>query len=186
MADKTTAGASDPAGGQPGDDAVVAVYQTLRELARRMLADERQGHTLQPTALVHEAYLRLGGDQSRLWSSRTHFYHAAAEAMRRVLVDHARSRGRQKRGGGPRARQRLPASVLDLVAAPDPQDVFALDDALTRLERQSPDIAAVVRLRFFAGLSVDQTAEALNRSARSVDRDWSYARAWLYDALNPK
>src|SRR5689334_1021955 len=112
----------------PGADGdghlVLQVYETLRQLARQMISDERAGHTLQPTALVHEAYLRLGGEQSRLWSSRTHFYHAAAEAMRRVLIDHARSRKRLKRGG-PKGR-RLPANVLDLLAAPDPQDVLAL------------------------------------------------------------
>jgi RNA polymerase sigma factor (TIGR02999 family) len=101
--------------------------------------------------------------------------------MRRVLIDHARSRQRLKRGG-PSGR-RLPASVIDLLTAPDPQDVLTLDEALTRLEQQSPDVAAVVRLRFFGGLSIDQTAEALGKSPRSIDRDWAYARAWLHEAL---
>jgi RNA polymerase sigma factor (TIGR02999 family) len=107
---------SDQIGACRGGDLVLQVYETLRQVAQKMISDERTGHTLQPTALVNEAYLRLGGEKSRLWSTRTHFYHAAAEAMRRVLIDHARSRKRLKRGGP--SGKRLPANVLDLVAAP--------------------------------------------------------------------
>jgi RNA polymerase sigma factor (TIGR02999 family) len=164
------------------NDLLPLVYEQLRSIARRQMADERAGHTLDATALVHEAYLRLMHDRTVGWAGRAQFFCAAAEAMRRILVEHARSRNRLKRGGGI-PRRRVPLSVLELATEHDPAQILALDDAVRRLEEQSPDLAAVVRLRFFAGLSIEETAEALGMSARSVKRDWSYARAWLFRVL---
>jgi len=159
------------------------VYSSLKALARRKMGQERDGHTLTATALVHEAYLRLVGDNARKgFAGRASFFHAAAEAMRRILIDHARAAGRSKRGG--RARKRLPLSVVDLAVEPEFEQVVALDDAICRLNEESPDVAAVVRLRFYAGLGVDETAEALGISPRSVNRAWTYARAWLHAALD--
>ena len=156
------------------------VYQSLKELARQRMALERPGHTLQATALVHEAYLRLTGAKGVRFAGRVQFFHAAAQAMRRILVEHARARGRVKRGAGAR---RVPLSIVDLAHDADRDEILALDEAIRRLEQDTPDIAAVVRLRFFAGLSVDETAEALLMGRRSVDRAWSYARVWLYREL---
>ena len=155
------------------------LYDELRRLARSQMSGERADHTLQPTALVHEAYLRLLGDgPGQHWASRAHFFSAAAQAMGRILVEHARARSRLKRGG-PERRQ-LPLSVLDLAAEEqDPDQILAVEDAVCRLEEQSPDVARVVRLRFYAGLSVEETAAVLNTSVRTVYRDWTYARAWL-------
>ena len=163
------------------------VYEELRVLARQRLASERAGHTLQATALVNEAYLRLI-DSAGLpfnFANRAHFFHCAAEAMRRVLVEHARARARLKRDGG---RRRVPlealAGVADLAAADaDPAEMLAVDDAIRRLETQSPDVASVVRLRFFGGLSPEEAAEVLGVSARTVYRQWNYARAWLFREL---
>lgn len=155
------------------------VYGQLRAVAQRALNAERPDHTLNATALVHEAYLKLVGEREIPWANKAHFYVAAAEAMRRILLDHARARGRVKRGGG---RDRLALSGLaDLATTPD--EIVRFDDAFRRLEAESGDAAAIVRLRFFAGLSVEQTAEALGVSTSTVDRRWSFARAWLYQAL---
>ena len=152
------------------------VYDEFRALARHYLAQERADHTLQPTALVHEAYLKLV-DQNRVdWQSRGHFFAVAAQIMRRILVDHARTRHREKRGGG-RARV-----MLDDAVALSPQkseDVLALDEALEKLAQVSPRQAQVVELRFFAGLNVDEVATILNVSKRTVEGDWTFARAWL-------
>jgi RNA polymerase sigma factor (TIGR02999 family) len=170
--------------GQPQAAAALLplVYDQLRELARHRMAEERSGHTLQATALVHEAYLRLVGDRPAGWAGRAHFFHAAAEAMRRLLIEHARARGRVKRGGGGE-RQRVPLSVIDLAAENEPGEILDLDEAVCRLEKESPDVAAVVRLRFYAGLTIEETAEALGISPQSVKRDWAYARAWLFHQL---
>jgi len=158
------------------------VYDQLRAVAQRALAAERPEHTLQATALVHEAYLKLVGEREIPWASRAHFYVAAAEAMRRILIDHARARGRVKRGGGGGGRARLTLSdVTDLASKPD--EIVRFDEAFGRLEGESSEAAAIVRLRFFAGLSVEQTAEALGVSTSTVDRRWAFARAWLYRAL---
>jgi RNA polymerase sigma factor (TIGR02999 family) len=156
------------------------VYEQLRAIARRNMQQERSEHTLQATALVHEAYLRLVGDQPVEWDSRGHFYVAAAEAMRRILIEHARSRGRVKRGG---ERKRVPLTVVDLAADDNSDQILAVDEAFGRLEQEDPDAAKVVRLRFYAGLSVEDTAAALGISPRSVAREWAYARAWLHGAL---
>ncbi|MHC4094032.1 MAG: ECF-type sigma factor [Planctomycetota bacterium] len=155
------------------------VYDQLRAVAQRALAAERPDHTLEATALVHEAYLKLVGEREIPWASRAHFYVAAAEAMRRVLLDHARARGRVKRGGG-RARLTL-SDVSDLATNPD--DIVRFDEAFRRLEEESAEAAAIVRLRFFAGLSVEQAAEALGVSTSTVDRRWAFARARLHEAL---
>jgi RNA polymerase sigma-70 factor (ECF subfamily) len=158
------------------DKLLPLVYDEFRALARHYLAQERHNHTLQPTALVHEAYMKLV-DQTRVdWQGKSHFFAVAAQAMRRILVDHARAHQRDKRGGG-RARV-----VLDEAVALSPQkdeDVLALDEALERLGALDPRQAKVVELRFFGGLSVDEVAEALGVSKRTVEGDWTFARAWL-------
>jgi RNA polymerase sigma factor (TIGR02999 family) len=162
------------------EDLLPIVYQSLKELARQRMAMERPGHTFQATALVHEAYLRLARAKGAGWAGSAQFYHAAAEAMRRILIEHARARGRVKRGGDAR---RVPINLLDLAEEGDREEILALDEAIRRLEEHTPEIAAVVRLRFYAGLTVAETAEALSMGRRSVDRAWAYARVWLYREL---
>jgi RNA polymerase sigma factor (TIGR02999 family) len=156
------------------------VYDELRMIARARLRHERQGHTLQPTALVHEAYIRLLSGDAPPWNDRIHFFRAAAEAMRRILIDHARKKGRIKRGGG-----RFQVTLGDVATGQGIplEDLLALDDAIQRLEGQDPRMAEIVRLRFFAGLSVEETAKALEVSERTVKREWAVARAWLFDAM---
>jgi RNA polymerase sigma factor (TIGR02999 family) len=160
------------------------VYAELRELAAQKLAREKPGQTLQATALVHEAYLRLVGDgQPRDWNGRGHFFAAAAEAMRRILINRARDKHRLKRRGQ-RAR-------VDLEAITDPEstsdaDLVELDDALGRLAGTSAQAAQLVKLRFFAGLTLREAAAALGLPNRSADRLWAFARAWLIDALDPE
>jgi len=162
-------------------DALPLVYRQLRALAASKLRKERPDQTLQATALVHEAYLRLLDEQGvREWDGRWHFFGAAAEAMRRILIEHARARGRVKRGGGAR---RVFINLLELAEVGDREEILALDEAIRRLEEHTPDIAAVVRLRFFAGLTVAEASEALGIGSRSVDRAWAYARVWLYREL---
>lgn len=156
------------------------VYDELRMLAQARLRHERPDHTLQPTALVHEAYIRLIGWQQSSWDDRAHFYRAAAEAMRRILIEHARARGRDKRGGD---RVRVDLEHANLATWNDPDVLLALDEGLRRLMKQDPRAAETVRLRFFAGLSFEETASALGLSVRTVKRDWEFARAWLYRAL---
>jgi RNA polymerase sigma factor (TIGR02999 family) len=156
------------------------VYQQLRAAAQLQMATERPGHTLQATALVHEAFLKLVGDRDLSWQNRRHFYVAAAEAMRQILLDHARSRGRLKRGGG---RRRVPLSMADVAESWNLEETVSLDEALHRLEAQDGDIAEVVRLRFYAGLSIEQTAEALDISPATVKRRWEFGRTWLYREL---
>jgi RNA polymerase sigma factor (TIGR02999 family) len=156
------------------------VYSQLRAMAQKNMNQERAAHTLEATALVHEAYLRLVGDQDLGWDSRAHFFTAAAEAMRRILIEHARAKKRVKRGG---ERQRVPLTGLDLAAENDAEEILAVDEAFRRLETEDPDAASVVRMRYFAGLSVAETAAALGISERSVAREWAYARAWLAGVL---
>ena len=162
------------------DRLVPLVYDELRKIARAQLRGERTDHSLQATALVHEAYLRLMADTRPAWNDRQHFFRAAAEAMRRILIEHARKRGRVKRGENP---IRVELSSADLGSENDLEEIMALDDAFRRLEQQDPRAADVVRLRFYAGLSVEETAKALDLSERTVKREWSFARAWLYAAL---
>ena len=156
------------------------VYDELRQLAAARLAQEKAGQTLQPTALVHEAYLRLvGGNPDRSWNGRGHFFAAAAEAMRRILVEAARRKGRVRHGGG---RRRVDLDPADLSAEAD-DDLLALDEALTRLAAIDPPAARLVELRFFAGLTMPEAAEALGVPLRSAERNWVYARAWLRRAV---
>jgi RNA polymerase sigma factor (TIGR02999 family) len=154
------------------------VYEELRQLAAQKLANEKPGQTLQATALVHEAYLRLvGAGAEQHWDGRGHFYAAAAEAMRRILVESARKKKRLKRGGD-RSRQALDE---DAIVAPEVrEDLLALDEALTRLAVADPSAAQLVQLRYFAGLSIPEAAPLLGISPRSADRLWAYARAWLH------
>ena len=157
------------------------IHDQLQAIARNRMASERPGHTLQATALVNEAYMRLLGKPGAQFEGRAHFFGAAAEAMRQILIDHARAHNADKRGGG---RQALSiSSVIDLAAAPNPAGILALDDAILRLERVDARAAAVVRLRFFAGLNEPDVAEVLNISERTVRREWAFARGWLRDAL---
>jgi len=158
------------------------VYDELRSLAANMLRGERHNHTLQPTALVHEAYLRLVRNQNLEWSSRAQFYVAAAQAMQRILIEHARKKKRLKRGGN---RRRVASNVVGLARDENLEDVVALHEAIDRLEGEDPRAALVTRLRFYSGLSVEETAKAMQLSERTVMREWAYARAWLHDALGP-
>ena len=154
------------------------VYDELRKLAATRLADERPGQTLQATALVHEAYLRLvGGGQPQDWNGRGHFFAAAAEAMRRILVEQARRKGRLRHGGG---RQRLDLEAADISIDMPADQVLSLDEALTRLAGRDPQAARLVDLHCFAGLSVEQAAAVLGVSHRTAYRDWAFAQAWLY------
>lgn len=165
------------------------VYDQLRRAAQRGLAGERAGHTLSATAIVHEAYIKLSGPRQVPWEGRGHFYAAAAEAMRQVLLDHAKGRLRLKRGGGVsegEAARRQSATDFEDVAAlsqQEPEQIVRFDDLIRRLGIESPDGAAIVRLRFFAGLSVEQTAQVLALSTSTVERRWAFARAWLFQRL---
>lgn len=174
---------ADWANGDPAarERLVPIVYEELRRLAHHYMRGERSGHTLQTTALVNEVYLRLAGIDALRWRDRVHFFAMAATLMRRVLVDYARLRGREKRGAG------LSITSLDDATAPQPAvDIVALDEALGRLAAVDPQQGRVVELRFFAGLSVEETAEALGISPATVKRDWATARLWLYNELrNP-
>ncbi len=155
------------------------VYEELRRLARQKMGQERAGHTLQATALVHEAYVRLvAGNTEKSWKGRWHFFSAAAEAMRRILVDQARRRGRLKRGG--KARQRIDLEKLELTVNEPPQELLAVDEGLTKLGEQHPEKAQLVKLRYFAGLSIEEAAEAMGVSVATANRHWAYARAWLF------
>jgi RNA polymerase sigma factor (TIGR02999 family) len=156
------------------------LYDELRRLAARAMARERSDHTLEPTALVHEAWLRLVDQHQRDWNNRSHFLAIAATAMRRVLVNHAEAAGAQKRGGG---RARVEVTDVTGLGAGDPLDLMALDEALTKLAAHDERKARVVELRFFAGLGEEETAQALGVTTRTVERDWKMARAWLRVAI---
>jgi RNA polymerase sigma factor (TIGR02999 family) len=158
------------------------VYDELRRLAARRLAHEAPGQTLESTALVHEAYLRLvGRDFAQAWDGRGHFFASAAEAMRRILIEQARRKRRHKRGG---SRRRVDLDAVEVVAPTPPSvDILALDEALTKLAQKYPQKAELVKLRYFAGLTVAEAAAVLGISTSTADRHWTYARAWLYRAL---
>ncbi len=157
------------------------VYQQLRASAAKKMAAERSDHTLQPTALVHEAYIRLVGQGQVTWDGRAHFYFAAAEAMRRILIEHARARGRQKRSGDWR---RVTLDSVNLAEKNAPiEEIVSVDEAICRMEERDERMAKIVRLRFFAGLSVQETAAALGVTDRTIRREWAVARAWLYKFL---
>lgn len=161
------------------DELLSLLYQELRRLAGSLMAREKPGMTLQPTALVHEAYLRLGGKDGR-WDSRAHFYGSAAIAMRRILVENARASGRQKRGGEMRRVTLTDGSASWTMSA---EELLALDEALDALANRDATMARIVELRFLVGLTVAETAEVLDVSSRTINRSWKAARAWLYDHL---
>jgi len=163
------------------EELAALLYDELRAMARQEMAAERASHTLQPTALVHEAYLRLVGGEGSTFESRAHFFAAAATAIRRVLVDHARRRARAKRGGG---EVPLPLDDLDPMAPLPPAELLDLDAALANLARIDPFKARIVELRFFAGMTVEELARVLGASESSVRRDWRLARAWLRGELD--
>lgn len=165
--------------GQAAEAILPLVYDELRKLAAARMAVERPDHTLNATALVHEAYMRLIGGQR--FEHRGHFFAAAAEAMRRILVDAARKKGRLKRGGD---RDRVELEGLPASGSELGEDLVALDEALSRLEAEYPNVAAVVKLRFFAGLTAEEAAEVLGISKRTADRDWKFAKARLFAELN--
>lgn len=168
-----------------GDDAAGAellplIYGELHRIAQARMAAERPGSTLQPTALIHEAYLRLIGDDKPGWNSRAHFFGAAAQAMRQILVDQARHKASLKRGGG---RKRLDLDDVAPAVAPPSVDILALDEALKRLERDDPRKARIVTLRYFAGLTTQETAAALNVSVPTIEREWRFTRTLLHMQL---
>ncbi len=157
------------------------VYDELRKLAARHMAEERRDHTLQATALVHEAYVRLVDvNVAQQWNSRRHFFAAAAEAMRRILVERARQKGALKRGGD---RQHVDIDDVEIASHVTPDQLLAIDDALARLAQNDPPAAEIVKLRYFAGFSVEQAAEALGVSTATAYRHWAYARVWLHGEL---
>jgi RNA polymerase sigma factor (TIGR02999 family) len=188
VAGTETRAPDDPNPSESKDQVLLSqVYDQLRAIARHRLNNEAPGHTLQPTALVHEAWMRLSQHSSIMALERTRFLFAAAESMRRILIDHARTRGRQKRGGPKAKRSALDIANLgdlaELAERNDPDQIVALDEAIQKLEKDDAQAAQVVKLRFFAGLSVEETAATLGVSDRTVKRDWQYARAWLFRAL---
>ncbi len=166
------------------DQLLPLVYDELRRLAAQKLAQEKPGQTLEATALVHEAYLRLLANPASApprYADHKHFFLAAAEAMRRILIDNARRKQRAKHGGGYQHRN---VDTLDPPAATEDEQILAVDEALQRLAVEEPEVAEVVRLRWFAGLTIEQTAAALSISVRTTNRYWAYARAWLFQQLN--
>jgi RNA polymerase sigma factor (TIGR02999 family) len=164
-----------------GECLIPLIYGELRRLAASYLRHERGDHTLQPTALVHEAFLRLVGQRDLQWQNRAHFFGLAAQLMRRILVDHARTHATAKRGGGKHA---LPLGESIALSDEQSDDVVAVDQALSRLAKFDPRQSRIVELRFFGGLTEAETAEVLGISTRTIKRDWAVAKAWLYGELN--
>jgi RNA polymerase sigma factor (TIGR02999 family) len=165
---------------QAADELLPLVYEELRRLAAAKMAQQPPGQTLQATALVHEAWLRLVGSGRQHWESRRHFFSAAAEAMRHILVDRARKRQAERHGGG---QERLDIEEIDLAAPITDEILLALNDALGELEQVDPEKAEVVKLKFFVGLSEREAAEVLGVSERTVERRWAYAQAWLFERI---
>jgi RNA polymerase sigma factor (TIGR02999 family) len=162
------------------DELLPLVYEELRVLAARKMAREKPGQTLQATALVHEAYIRLVGSEVQNWSSRTNFFAAAAEAMRRILIENARRKRRCKRGGG---RKKVSLDDVDPAIVGPAEDIVALDEALEKLSLEDPRKATLVKLRYFAGLTTEQAGKMLGMSKATAERYWSYARVWLFHEL---
>jgi RNA polymerase sigma factor (TIGR02999 family) len=175
MLDQINAGES-----QAVEKLLPLVYNELRNLAAARMFHESAGHTLQPTALVHEAWLRLVSEGDQNWRSRAYFFAAASEAMRRILVEHARKKASQKHGGG---QQRLNVEDLEIAQTPPDNKILLVNEALEQLERNQPERARVVVLKFFGGMTNKEAAEILNISERSVDRHWVCAKAWLFQKL---
>jgi RNA polymerase sigma factor (TIGR02999 family) len=170
-------------GGDPKapDELLPLVYEELRLLAAQKMAQERPGQTLQATALVHEAYIRLVGDEPQNWNSRGHFFCAAAEAMRRILIENARSKQKLKRGGD---QHRVDLSDADIAIERDINDLLSLDEALTKLAQEDPTKADLVKLRYFGGLTLEQASHVLKISRATASRYWSYVQAWLFHEIN--
>ena len=166
---------------QAADELLPLVYQELRRLAAQRMKKEKPGQTLQATALVHEAYIRLVGSEGQNWDGRTHFFAAAAEAMRRILIENARRKKRLKHGGD---RQKVDLDQAELAIDGPCDDLIALDEALEKLANTDKASADLLKLRFFAGLTMEQAANILGIGRRTADRNWAYARAWLYRAIN--
>ncbi len=166
---------------QASDQLLPLVYEELRRLAAARMAQEAAGHTLQPTALVHEAWLRLAGDGKQTWQNRGHFFGAAAEAMRRILIERARRKSRLKRGSG---QALLDIADMDLAEALPDEKILLVDEALQQLKAEDPERAQVVMLKFFAGLTNEEVAELLNVNERTVRRQWNFAKAWLFDRIS--
>jgi RNA polymerase sigma factor (TIGR02999 family) len=177
----TEAGA--PPAGEAAGELLPLVYDELRRLAAHRLANEAPGQTLQPTALVHEAWLRLGGDEGQRWAGRRHFFSAAAEAMRRILIDRARRKRNGRHGGN---FQRVGMDDLEIAAPLPDDDLLELHAALDELARLDPEAAELVKLRFFVGLTHEEAAEVLGVSRSTADRTWVFARAWLYQRIEPE
>jgi RNA polymerase sigma factor (TIGR02999 family) len=170
-------------GGDPKapDELLPLVYEELRLLAAQKMAQERPGQTLQATALVHEAYIRLVGDEPQNWNSRGHFFCAAAEAMRRILIENARSKQKLKRGGD---QHRVDLSDADIAIERDINDLLSLDEALIKLAQEDPAKADLVKLRYFGGLTLEQASHVLKISRATASRYWSYVQAWLFHEIN--
>jgi len=164
------------------DELLPLVYEELRRLAAQKMANEAAGHTLQPTALVHEAWLRLAGQESQKWAGRGHFFVAAAEAMRRILIENARRKHSLKRGANSK---RVNLEDVDMAIGADSETLFLVNEALEKLEKEDPGAAQVVKLRFFAGMTNEEAGQALGLSERTAKRYWTFARAWLFRELGP-
>jgi RNA polymerase sigma factor (TIGR02999 family) len=165
---------------QASEELLPLVYDELRQIAAARMAQESAGHTLQPTALVHEVWLRLTGGQKQSWENRAHFFGAAAEAMRRILIERARRKSRLKRGCG---QALLDIADLDVVAAMPDDKILLVDEALEQLKFEDPEKSKIVMLKFFAGLTNEQVAEIMNMNERTVRRQWEFAKAWLFDRI---
>lgn len=162
------------------DDLLPVVYEELRKVAAARMARESAGHTLQPTALVHEAWLRLVSDEERSWKNRSYFFAAAAEAMRRILIEHARKKSRLKYGGG---QERVNIEDMDLSGAAPDEKLLLVNDALEQLEREHPERARIVVLKYFGGMTNKEVADTLGIGERSVDRHWVCAKTWLFQRI---
>jgi RNA polymerase sigma factor (TIGR02999 family) len=167
--------------GRASDELLPLVYDELRRLAAARMAQEAAGQTLQPTALVHEAWLRMVKDGERNWQNRAHFFGAAAEAMRRILIENARRKSRLKRGGD---QARIDIEQLELAATTPDDKVLLIDDALERLQAEDPEKARIVVLKFFGGLTNQEVAENLGVTERTVERQWAFAKAWLFRSIH--
>jgi len=167
-------------GGERDEEMVVGLYNELRTLARQKMCHESPGHTLQPTALVHEVWLRLVAQNRSKWQNRAHFFAAASEAMRRILVDHARRKQRLKRGGGA---EHEPILENTLVLVVPPEELLAVDEAVEQLDREDPQVAELVKLRYYVGMTMEESAAAMGLAPRTAERLWTYGRAWLRDVV---